>query len=115
MAERLKDEADRQLESLFRSDPVPDAGFSANIVKRVRREMWIRRLTMPIAVMTGALFAAKPALQLISAVPAMLDAIPAGIRNVVDTAALGLPDVLTIVMGLTLLGAALFLSQILEE
>jgi hypothetical protein len=115
MAERLKDEADRKLESLLRSEPVLDDGFTDNILKRVRREMWVRRLTMPFAIMIGALFAAKPAVQLFGAIPAMLNAIPASIRNVANTAIINLPDMSTVVMGIMLLAAAMLASRILEE
>ena len=49
MAEHIKDDADRMLESMFASDPVPDDGFSVRVVRKVRRRIWVRRLTLPIA------------------------------------------------------------------
>ena len=45
MAERLKDDADLKLDALFRSEPVQDDGFSVRVVSRVRRRMWVQRLS----------------------------------------------------------------------
>ena len=53
MAEKLKDELDLSLESLFGSEPIHDDGFSVRIVSRVRRQMLVRRLSMPIAPLAG--------------------------------------------------------------
>ena len=69
MAERLKDSEDLQLEALFSSEPVQDDGFSARIMFRVQRRMWVRRLSLPVAIAIGAVIAAKPLLQLAELVP----------------------------------------------
>ena len=64
MVDRLKDNEDKLLESLFRSDPVPDNGFSLKIVSEIKRRIWIRRLTLPAAFVVGAAIAVKPLSQL---------------------------------------------------
>ena len=69
MAERIKDKEDLKLESMFRSDSVADDGFSVNIISRVKRQMWIRRLAMPVAIGIGMSIAAKPLLQLAGIAP----------------------------------------------
>ena len=60
MADRKKDAEDLRLEALFASESVPDNGFSARIEKRIRRQLWVRRLALPTAVLVGGLIAAKP-------------------------------------------------------
>ena len=54
MADRMKDNEDAALEALFRSDPIADDGFSARVLSRVRRRVWVRRLALPLAVAFGA-------------------------------------------------------------
>jgi len=118
MAERLQDEADRKLESLFRSEPVRDDGFSVNVVKRVRRKMWIQRLAMPVAITIGAVIAAKPLVQLATAIPNLLTAMPSSVGSVanIEGISLGsLPQTSTIILGLVLLGVIMMASQLLEE
>ena len=85
MAERLKDAADLKLESLFRSEPAEDDGFSINVMKRVRRQMWVRRLSLPVAIVLGVLIAAKPLAQLVSAISNLLTAVPTNIARLIST------------------------------
>lgn len=66
MAEKIQDAEDRLLESMFQSDPVADNGFSDRLVRRIRRQMWIRRLALPVAMVAGAAVAVKPVIQLFS-------------------------------------------------
>ena len=105
MVERIKDKEELRLEALFRSDPVPDLGFSDKIVVRVRRQMWIRRLTMPIAMLVGGLIAAKPAGELIVAISKVLTVLPSNLTSV----SVNLPSVpavsLTQMTTMVLLGA----------
>jgi hypothetical protein len=118
MAERLQDEADKMLESLFRSEPVRDDGFSVNVVKRVRRKMWIQRLSMPVAIVIGVAIAAKPLVQLSTAIPNLLTAVPSSVGSVgifEGISVSSLPQTSTIILGLVLLGAILMASQLLEE
>ena len=118
MAERLQDEADKMLESLFRSEPVRDDGFSVNVVKRVRRKMWIQRLSMPVAIAIGAAIAAKPLVQLATAIPNIVTSVPTSVGSVANIEGISLaslPQTSTIILGLVLLGAIMMVSQVLEE
>ena len=58
MAERMKDTEDAALEALFRSEPIADDGFSARVLSKVRRRVWVRRLALPLAVIAGAAISA---------------------------------------------------------
>ena len=60
MAEKIKDAEDRLLESLFESPPLADDGFSTGIVRKINRQMWFRRLTLPFAAVIGGVIAFKP-------------------------------------------------------
>ena len=66
MADSLRDAEDKILETLFQSEPVHDAGFSARAMKLLRRRLWVRRLALPIAFLLGALISVKPLSQLIA-------------------------------------------------
>lgn len=57
----MKSSEDRALEVLFRSEPLPDDGFSARVVGRIRWRLWFRRLLVPAAVLAGGVIAVKPA------------------------------------------------------
>ena len=76
MAERIKDEEDRLLESMFASEPIADDGFSAQIVHRVRRRMWVRRLTMPVTTVIGLLVSFKPLTELVTSVAGLTQLLP---------------------------------------
>ena len=122
MAERLKDAADLKLESLFGSGTVQDDGFSISVLKRVRRQMWVQRLALPVAIVLGVLIAAKPLMQLVSALPNLLTVVPANIGSNVSLQGLlpgfsvgSLPQLSTIIFGLVLFGAIMMLTQMLEE
>lgn len=122
MAERIMDEADKKLESLFRSEPVRDDGFSISIMKRIRRQMWVQRLSLPVAMVLGLAIAAKPLLQLVSALPNLMTMVPASVGSNVSVqgllpgvSAASLPSLSTVIVGLTLLGAILIATQMLEE
>ncbi|MGI9221088.1 MAG: hypothetical protein ACR2QS_08650 [Woeseiaceae bacterium] len=66
MVEKIQDTEDRLLDAMFQADVVEiaDAGFSDRVVRRIRRQMWVRRLALPIALVIGAAIAIKPATQL---------------------------------------------------
>jgi len=116
MADRLKDAEDRRLESLFASDPIPDAGFSIRIEKRIRRQQWIRRLALPIAVLVGGLIAAKPLIELLTALVRIADVLPGSITRNFGTLPLGdMPQMSTVMMGAMLAIAAIMLSRLLED
>ena len=75
MADKIKDADDLMLESMFRSEPIADDGFSKRVVRRVRRKIWVRRLTLPIAAAIGVSIAAKPFAALVTSVVGLLGAI----------------------------------------
>jgi hypothetical protein len=115
MAERLKDDADLKLESLFRSEPVQDDGFSAQVMSRVRRRMWVRRLSLPTAFAIGAIVAAKPLMQLATLVPKLLSIVPQSLPGLLD---LQLEEIFqgpTILLGIMLLATALMIGRMLED
>ncbi len=115
MAERLKDDVDRKLEALFRSEPVQDDGFSARVVSRVRRQMWVQRLSLPAAFVIGAIFAAKPFVQLVEFIPQIVGMVPQGMANIVDLPLDGMPQLSTIVLGVMLLAVTMMIGRMLEE
>ncbi|MDJ0940274.1 MAG: hypothetical protein QNJ00_10975, partial [Woeseiaceae bacterium] len=79
MADSTKDAEDRMLESMFAAEPIADDGFSKAVVARVRRRIWLRRLALPIAMVTGGAIAVKPASELVIAVSKLLSAVPEGV------------------------------------
>ncbi|MEM7430862.1 MAG: hypothetical protein AAF351_02865 [Pseudomonadota bacterium] len=64
MADKLKDTEDQLLESLFANEALADDGFSKLVVRRIRRQIWIRRLALPVAMLVGGTIAIKPLTQL---------------------------------------------------
>ncbi len=115
MAQRLKDSEDLKLEVLFRSEPVPDDGFSARIVSRVRRRMWVRRLSLPTAFVISAIIAAKPLMQLAALVPKLVGIVPQSLVSVFDLQLGGMFQGSTIILGIMLLAASLMIGRMLEE
>ena len=112
MAERLKDEQDRALEALFRMQPVADDGFSKQVTTTLRRHIWARRITLPLAVFVGSAIAAKPAVilmgratEVLSSLPVMESSLPAG----------WVPSPFTLLAGGLLLAIGLFGLSVLEE
>ena len=76
MAERIKDEQDRLLETMFASSPIADDGFSALVVRRIRRKMLLRSLSLPLAVLIGGAIAFKPLIALAGFVHGLLQQLP---------------------------------------
>lgn len=112
MAERLKDKEDVRLEALFRAEPIEDDGFSERVVARIRRGIWIRRWTLPLAVLVGGLIAAKPAAQLLLAMAEILTVLPEDVRTIqLDS----LPQVTTFIFGGMLVGLIALFVKGLEE
>jgi len=112
MAERIRDAEDRLLESMFESAPMADDGFSANIVRRVNRQLWIRRITLPAAAVIGGMIAFKPLTGLIAVVANLSRFIPADTVNVATTS---IPQMQIVVLGAILLGAAMLGVRMLED
>ena len=115
MADRLKDETDRQLESMFASEPVRDDGFSSNVMIRVRRRMWIRRLTLPAAIAVGVLLAAKPLVQVTQILPGIFGSIFEGIGGLNVMPDVGMVSLPTFLLGTMLLMGMLMIGRLLEE
>ena len=100
------------LESLFASESIDDDGFSDQIVRRIRRQVWIRRLTLPIAMFIGGAIAIKPATQLVSVMQSVLGALPQG---VVAMPTIALPQLPLIFLGAALLAIGVLTARMLEE
>lgn len=116
MVERLKDKADRQLESLFASDVIADNGFSDRVMRRVRRQIWVRRLSLPIAFVIGGSIAVKPLSELVTALIGMAAALPAKIGVEVGLIPADLlPGAPTIMLGLMIVLAFVMVGKMLED
>ncbi len=66
MADRQKDAEDQLLESLFADSAIADDGFSQSVVRRIRRQVWVRRLALPVAILIGGGIALEPLMELAS-------------------------------------------------
>jgi hypothetical protein len=115
MADKLKDATDLQLESLFSSDPVPDDGFSKRVVSRIRRQIWVQRLALPVAFVVGGSIAAKPMLHFVSLLSQLLGAIPEKLVSDYTLPVPGLSDAPVLLLGVALLGTVLMIGRILED
>jgi len=113
MAEQIKDEQDRLLESMFASGPIADDGFSAQIVHRVRRRMWLRRITLPAATVVGLLVSFKPLTQLVTAMAGLAQLLP--LDKVGGSAEIVLQQLPMLVLGGMLLGACMLGLRIIED
>ena len=115
MAERMKDAEDLKLEALFSAEPVADDGFSVKVVARVRRQVWIRRLSLPVAIAIGSLIGIKPLLELAGTLPQILRIIPIDQLGFDALPIETLPQGSTLLIGATLIMAVMFVSRLLEE
>ena len=112
MAERIKDEQDRLLESMFESAPIADDGFSRQIVRRIRRRLWIRRITLPAAVFIGSLVAFRPMAELVKGIYELLSSLPG---DVLASVLGSLPSLQLIVTGGLILVVAMFSLNMIED
>jgi len=112
MAERIKDEQDRLLESMFESAPIADNGFSTQIVRRIRRKLWVRRVTLPAAVVLGGLVAFQPVVGLLKGVYQVMSSMPI---NLVPSLESSLPSLQLIVTGALVLFIVMFSLNMLED
>ena len=115
MAERLKDKEDLALDAMFRSDPIADDGFSVKVVSTVRRRMWVRRLSLPVAVVIGAAISAKPLLQVANVVPGLINSVFGSTLSLDKLPLQDMPQLSTMLLGASLLMAVMLASRILEE
>jgi hypothetical protein len=113
MADKLKDAEDEFLESLFAAEPIADDGFSEHVVRRVRRRLWIERLSLPLAVALGGLVAFKPVVAVVGGVVGALGqwAPPEMFTISLDW----LPPPEQLVAGVLLLIVAMFSMSMLED
>ena len=112
MVDKTTDAEDRYLESVFHAAEIPDDGFSNRILFRIRRQIWINRLALPLAAVIGALFALKPATQLVNALLPLLNTVPV---EVVDVPMQLLPQLQTIVLGGMAFAVCIALYKVFEE
>ena len=115
MADRLKDREDLKLDALLQSDAVRDDGFSARIESRIRRQIWVQRLTLPIAILIGFLFAAKPFFQLLEFAPKLLTILPQRLTVSIDLPFESMPQLSSFIFVSFLLAAAMFVGRLLED
>lgn len=115
MAEKLKDELDLSLESMFGSEPIRDDGFSVRIVSRVRRQMWVRRLSMPVALLAASVIGAQPLLGLVGFVRKLLGSVPVERLLANSLPTIDAPQIATLIMGVALLGIVMMIGRMLEE
>lgn len=108
MAEHRKDDEDLRLQDMFRSDPIPDNGFSDRVVRRVRRRLWMRRLLVPVATAAGGLVAVGPASQLLSSLLGQLGSLAAAPAMVSW-------NIGSLAPGMLLLAAVLVVVRLIEE
>ena len=112
MAERINDEQDRLLESMFESAPIADRGFSVQIVRRIRRKLWVRRITLPMAALLGALVAFKPLAALMKGLYGLLTSLPVDLAPSLSGS---LPSLQLIITGALILFVTLFSLSMLED
>ncbi len=112
MAEKIKDAEDRFLESMFDSAPIADDGFSATIVRKIRRRLWLRRLALPVAALIGGTIAIKPLAGLVTAAVRLSSLLP---QELLTATTAFFPQVQTIVLGAMLLAACLLGLRALDD
>ena len=110
MADKLKDSEDRFLESIFESGPIADNGFSAGVMTRLKRRLWIRRLALPVAFVIGGVIAVKPLSQLVITFSKFISIIPANVGFSLEL----IPDGSTFLLGGMLLAAMIMITKMLE-
>lgn len=115
MAERMKDDTDRALERLFRSDAIDDDGFSVRVVSRVRRRIWIRRLAMPIAVIIGAFVGLKPLADSVAILSALVAPVAGSLAGAADLTVALAPSAPTMLLGAMLVLSVFMIGRMLED
>ena len=115
MAERLKDVEDRRLEALFQTAPIADDGFSVRVVSRVRRRIWVRRLSLPVAIVVGGLIGLKPLVELAGVLPNLLRLLPTEMLALETLPVGDLPQLSTMLFGATIVMAVAMAGRLLEE
>jgi hypothetical protein len=109
-----EDEADRKLRELFGQAHVADDGFSEQVIHRINRDAWRRRLLMALAIVPGGLIAAGPAWQLINRLGTFVAAKAGGIA-VSDLPLAALQNSVTAPAVIALVSAVLVGMRMLED
>lgn len=112
MADKIRDADDQMLEALFSSEPIADNGFSGRVVSKIRRRLWIRRLTLPTAAAIGAAVSLKPLGALVAMLFSFVESLPI---EVVTVSTSWVPPVPLIALGGILFAALMFGLQLFEE
>lgn len=116
MVDRMKDAEDIKLEALFASETISDNGFSVRVEKRIRRQLWVRRLALPLAVLVGGLIAAKPLADLLTSFLKLASLLPASVSDNLNALPAGnLPQLSTIMLGAMLTVGVVVLTRLLED
>lgn len=115
MAERMKDDTDLFLQAALASRPIADDGFSVQVVTRVRRRNWLRRLALPVGIAVGLAISARPLIEAVTVFPGILNALFGGSVDLSRLPFGDLPQLSTLLVGAALGGALLLVSRILEE
>ena len=112
MAERIRDDIDERLVSLFDAEPVADDGFSERVTRKIRWRLWMRRLTIPVAAAIGGAIALQPLAALVTVVVGFINSLP---LDIVASATTWIPPLPTIALGAVLLVAMLLGLGMLED
>ena len=115
MAERIKDAEDRLLESMFANEAIADDGFSARVVGKVRRRIWLRRLALPVATLIGAVVSFKPLVGLVMTLAELSQLIPRDVLNMLNASAVAVPLLPMLVLGGMLLATCLIGVRLLDD
>ena len=116
MVDRMKDAQDLKLESLFASVPVADDGFSKRIERRIRRQLWVRRLALPGALVIGGSIAVQPLADLLTALFRFISVLPDNVSsNFSVVSSIDLPQMSTLMMGGMLVLVAVMIMRMLED
>ena len=116
MADRLKDKEDLKLEAMFGSEAVADDGFSRRVVSRVRRRIWVQRLSLPIAFVVGGAIAVKPLSQFVAALAKLRTVIPQNVGGQLEKVPLEhLPPLSTMLMAVVLVMVLVMAGKLLQE
>jgi len=75
----------------------------------------VRRLALPVAITVGTLIAAKPLLQLASAIPKLLMIVPDSMSGLDNLPLSSLPQNTTVIFGAMLLFAVMMVGKMLED
>ena len=108
----MKDNEQLALEALFKSEPIADDGFSVQVVKRIRRRIWVKRLALPGALVFGSLIAFKPAMELLGALSSLVRILP---DNLIEIPVDSLPQLSTLIVGAAVIVMALLFIPALED